>query len=101
MTLLRWLIFLLRSLTVTLTALLDLFISSGTSICSTMAFPTLEISDHVVVSVSIDSLTNSKRDTPFHRIGYEYSHDSDTLDDSDTLYLFCLLELTWNCIIYL
>ena len=75
-------------------ALLDLFISSGTSICSTMAFPTLEISDHVVVSVSIDSLTNSKRDTPFHRIGYEYSHDSDTLDDSDTLYLFCLLELT-------
>ena len=58
----------------TLTALLDLSISSGASICSTMAFPTLEISDHVVVSVSIDSLTNSKRDTPFHHIGYEYCH---------------------------
>ena len=35
-------------------ALLDLFISSDTSICSTMAFPPLGNSDHVVVSVSID-----------------------------------------------
>ena len=31
-------------------ALLNLFLSSDTSICSTMAFPTLENSDHVVVS---------------------------------------------------
>ena len=29
-------------------ALLDLFISSGASICSTMAFPPLENSDHVL-----------------------------------------------------
>ena len=36
------------------TALLDLFLSSDASICSTMAFPTLGNSDHVVVSVSID-----------------------------------------------
>ena len=36
------------------TALLDLFLSSDTSICSTMAFPPLGNSDHVVVSVSID-----------------------------------------------
>ena len=35
-------------------ALLNLFISSGASICSTMAFPPLGNSDHIVVSVSID-----------------------------------------------
>ena len=35
-------------------ALLDLFLSSDASICSTMAFPSLRNSDHVVVSVSID-----------------------------------------------
>ena len=35
-------------------ALLDLFISCETSICSIMAFPPLENSDHVIVSVSID-----------------------------------------------
>ena len=34
-------------------ALLDLFISSDASICFTMAFPPLENSDHVVVSVSM------------------------------------------------
>ena len=39
-------------------ALLDLFISSNTSICSTMAFPPLVRSDHVVVSVSIDLPNN-------------------------------------------
>ena len=35
-------------------ALLDLFLSSDFSICSTMAFPPLGNSGHVVVSVSID-----------------------------------------------
>ena len=35
-------------------ALLDLFISSDASICSTMAFPPLGNSDHVVFSVSIN-----------------------------------------------
>ena len=40
-------------------ALLDLFISSDASICSTMAFPSLENSDHVVFSVSIDIPSNS------------------------------------------
>ena len=40
-------------------ALLDLFISSDASICSTMAFPPLGNSDHVVVSASIDFLSNS------------------------------------------
>ena len=55
------------------TALLDLFLSSDASICSTMAFAPLGNSDHVVVSVSIDFPTNSQMDAPFHRIAYDYS----------------------------
>ena len=54
-------------------ALLDLFISSDASICSAMAFPPLGNSDHVAVSVSIDFPINSKQDTPFHRVAYDYS----------------------------
>ena len=54
-------------------ALLDLFISSDASICSTMAFPPLGNSDHVNISVSIDFSSHSQRDTPFHRIAYGYS----------------------------
>ena len=54
-------------------ALLDLFLSSDASICSTMAFPPLGNSDHVVVSVSIDFPINSKQDTPFHCVAYDYS----------------------------
>ena len=62
-------------------ALLDLFLSSDARICSTMACPPLGNSDHVV-SVSIDFLTNSQQDAPFHRIAYEYSHtDWDGLRD--------------------
>ena len=47
-------------------AVLDLFISSDASIYSTMAFPPLGNSDHVVVSVSIDFPYNSKQDVSFH-----------------------------------
>ena len=54
-------------------SLLDLFISSDVSICSTMAFPPLGNSDHVVVSVSIDFPISSKQDTPFHCVAYDYS----------------------------
>ena len=54
-------------------ALLDLFISSDGSICSTMAFPPLGNFDHVIVSVSIDFPINSKWDTPFHFVAYDYS----------------------------
>ena len=54
-------------------ALTDLFISSKASICSTMAFPPLVNSDHTVVSVSTDFLSNSQLDAPFHRIAYDYS----------------------------
>ena len=63
-------------------ALLDFFLSSDASICSTMAFPSLGNSDHVVVSVSIDSPINSKQDTPLHRVAYDYSRaDWDDLRD--------------------
>ena len=54
-------------------ALLDLLLSSDASICSTMAFPPLGNSDHVVVPVSIDFPSNSQRDAPFHSIAYDYS----------------------------
>ena len=54
-------------------ALLDLFLSSDTSICSAMVFLPLENSDHVVVSVSIDFPSNSKWDAPFLCIAYDYS----------------------------
>ena len=37
-----------------------------------MAFPPLGNSDHVVL-VSFDFLSNSKQDTLFHHIAYEYS----------------------------
>ena len=63
-------------------ALLDLIISTDTCICSVMAFPPLGHSDHVVVSVSIDFPINSKQDTPFHRMAYDYSRaDWDGLCD--------------------
>ena len=54
-------------------ALLDFFLSSDASICSTMAFPPMGNSDHVVVSVSIDFSSNLQRDAPFHCIAYDYS----------------------------
>ena len=41
-------------------ALLDLFISSDASICSTMAFPLLGNFDHVVILVSIDFPSDSQ-----------------------------------------
>ena len=62
--------------------LLDLFLSSDTSICSAMAFFPLGNSDHVGFSVSIDFSSNSQRDAPFHRLAYGYSHaDWDSLCD--------------------
>ena len=61
-------------------AFFDLFISSDASIYSTLAFPPLGNSDHVVVSVSIDFSANSKQDAPFHRIAYSRA-DWDSLCD--------------------
>ena len=54
-------------------ALLRLFLSSDASICSTIAFPPLENSDHVYVSDSIGFPSNSKGDGPFPRIVQDYS----------------------------
>ena len=71
-------------------AILDLFIFSDDSICSTITFPPLGNSNHVAVSVSIDFLPNSKRDTPLHCIAYDYScADWDGLHDH-------LRDLTWE-----
>ena len=53
--------------------LLDLFISSDASICSTTALPPQGNSDHVVVSVSIDFPSSWKQDVPLHCIVYDYS----------------------------
>ena len=70
--------------------LLDLFISSDASICSTIAFPPPENSDHVVVSVSIDFPSNSQRDAPFYRMAYGYSRaDWDGLCDH-------LRDVSWD-----
>ena len=63
-------------------ALLDLFISSDASICSTMTFPPLGNSHHDVVSFSIDFPSYSRWDALFHHIAYDYSHaDWDGLRD--------------------
>ena len=59
------------------TALLDLILSSDAGICSTVAFLPLGNSHHVV-SISIEFLSNSQQDAPFHCIAYDYSRaDSD------------------------
>ena len=83
MILLRWLTFLFGSQTVILIFLiLDFFLSSNPSICSTMAFPPSANSDHVVVSVFIDFPPNSQQDALFHSIAYDYScADWDSLHD--------------------
>ena len=55
-----------------------------------MALPPLGNSDHVVVSVSIDFPINSKQDTPFHLMAYDYSRaDWDGLHDH-------LRDVTWE-----
>ena len=53
--------------------LLYLFLSSDTSICSTKAFFPFDHSDHVVVSISTDLLSNWKQDALFYGIVYDYS----------------------------
>ena len=54
-------------------ALLYLFFLSDASICSTMAFHPLGNSNYVVVSVSIDFLSNSQQDALFHCLAYDCS----------------------------
>ena len=63
-------------------AILDLFISSDTSICSTMAFTPLGNPDQFIVSVSIDFPSYSQQDAPFYCITYYYPHaDWDSFPD--------------------
>ena len=54
-------------------AILDLFLSSDASICSTMALPPLGNPGHAVISVFIDFPSNSKRDALSHLIACDYS----------------------------
>ena len=92
MALLRWLTFLLGSLTVTHSpAPLDFFLSSDASICSRMFFPLLESFDHAV-SVLIDFPLNPKEDAPFYCIAYDYS-----LADCDGLCDY-LRDVLWEAI---
>ena len=63
-------------------ALLDLFLSSDISTCSSLTFPSLGDSDNVVVSVSIDFPITSKQDATFHGVACDYScADWDNLCD--------------------
>ena len=80
---------------------LNLFFSSDASICSTMAFPPLGNSDHVVVSVSIKFASNSQRDVPFHCIAYDYSCvDWGGIRDHLTLvFVLQWLSLHWEILI--
>ena len=63
---------------------LDVFISSDFSICSTVAFLPMRISDHALVSVSIDFSSNAKGDAPFHCTvcGYSLADRDGLLDHS-------------------
>ena len=63
-------------------AVLSLFLSSDASICSTMTFPPLRNYGHVVVSVCIDFLSNTRCDVLFHCLAYDYYFaDWDGLSD--------------------
>ena len=71
---------------------MDFFLSFDASICSTIAFPLLGNSDHVVVSVSTDFPSNSQRHVSFHLIACDYSRaDCDGLRDH-------LRDVRWEAI---
>ena len=60
-------------------ALLDLFLSSDATLCSTMAFPPFRNSNHVVASISRLSIKLTMG-WLFHHMAYDYSHiDCDSL----------------------
>ena len=74
MTSLKWLTFLLLSFLLWLTQSSSFgFLSSDASICSTMAYPPFENSDHVLMSVFINFPIDSKQDALFHQMAYDYS----------------------------
>ena len=75
-------------------AVLDLFISSDASICSTMPFHPLGNSDHVAISFSIDLPWNLQWDVLFHWRVYDYSPtDWDGLRDQLSLNSVLLMLL--------
>ena len=79
----------------TLTVQLFWILSFDASICSTIVFPPLGNSDHVVVSVSIDFDSNSKRDALFCRIAFDLAcADGDGLCED-------LRDVPWEKIIKL
>ena len=53
--------------------LLGLFLSSDPSVCFTVAFASLENSDHFIVSVSTDFSSNSKKNALVHLTAFAYS----------------------------
>ena len=96
-TLLRWSTFLLRSQTDShsrsQSCSFGFLLSSHTSICSTVAFPPLGNSDHVIVSISTDFPSNSKQYALFHCIAFDCSRtDWDSLHDH-------LRDVPWDDII--
>ena len=68
-------------------SVVDLFLYSNHGISSTTTFLPLGNSDQVFISVSIDFLSNSQRDAPFHRITYNYSC-------SDCMFLSCHVRIS-------
>ena len=84
MTLISWLTFLLKSQTVILRVLLFWIYLFLLTLIFVLQWLSLHLgnSDHVIVSVSINFLSNSQRDAPFHRMAYDYSRaDRDGLRD--------------------
>ena len=84
MTLISWLTFLLKSQTVILRVLLFWIYLFLLTLIFVLQWLSLHLgnSDHVIVSVSINFLSNSQRDAPFHRMAYDYSRaDWDGLRD--------------------
>ena len=82
MTLIRWLTFLLRSMTVTAKCLLFWIYWFLLTLVFVLQWFSLHREIVVVVSVSIDFPSNSKRDASFHTLDYDYSHaDWDSLHD--------------------
>ena len=71
--LLRWLTFLILELCDCRSPpLLGLFFSSDPSICFIVAFASFGNSDHVVVSVSSDFPSNSKKNAPVNLTAFDY-----------------------------
>ena len=90
MALLRWLIFLLGSLTVILTFMLFWIYLVLLMLVFVLQWLSLHWEIHAIVSVSIDFPINSKGDAPFHCIAYDWA-----CADWDGVY-DCLRDVRWE-----